>query len=244
MKNYQWFSRLWMGLVYFFLYLPIIVLVIFSFNKGRPTRWNGFTLDNYADLFKNQQVIDGLHQRRQFPDLPALRHGRVVAGRTLAQLLAQRLQRLQASRHTPPHQQHAGQQDGRHQPGTARAAAAMDRQGLARGKPRQQICLVTGKGLAEGRLGGAVVLDWQMEPGQPQGGALGGHGIGLELCQLGTRHQGDYRISPGGLQGLEGLRQGGLLGAWAGSEDKAGAIIQVQDVKGMHDKQQLHVSSG
>ena len=40
--------------------LAIVVLVIFSFNKGQPTRWNGFTLDNYADLFKNQQVIDGL----------------------------------------------------------------------------------------------------------------------------------------------------------------------------------------
>ena len=60
MKNFKWFARSWMSLVYLFLYLPIIVLVIFSFNEGRPTRWNGFTLNNYADLFQNQQVIDGL----------------------------------------------------------------------------------------------------------------------------------------------------------------------------------------
>ena len=60
MKNFKWFSRSWMSMVYLFLYLPIIVLVIFSFNKGRPTRWNGFTLENYVDLFHNQQVIDGL----------------------------------------------------------------------------------------------------------------------------------------------------------------------------------------
>ena len=60
MKNFKWFSRSWMSMVYLFLYLPIIVLVIFSFNEGRPTRWNGFTLENYTDLFQNQQVIDGL----------------------------------------------------------------------------------------------------------------------------------------------------------------------------------------
>ena len=60
MKNYKWFSKLWMAAVYFFLYMPIFVLVIFSFNKGRPTRWNGFTLENYVDLFQNDKVIDGL----------------------------------------------------------------------------------------------------------------------------------------------------------------------------------------
>ena len=60
MKNSKWFPRFWMGSVYVFLYLPILVLIIFSFNEGRPTRWNGFTLENYADLFSNTQVIDGL----------------------------------------------------------------------------------------------------------------------------------------------------------------------------------------
>lgn len=85
MKNYQWFSRLWMGLVYFFLYLPIIVLVIFSFNKGRPTRWNGFTLDNYADLFKNQQVIDGLLASLRVATITALLS--VVLGTLMAFVL-------------------------------------------------------------------------------------------------------------------------------------------------------------
>lgn len=60
MSNFKWFARSWMGVVYLFLYLPIIVLVVFSFNKGRPTKWNGFTFDNYIDLAGNQQVLDGL----------------------------------------------------------------------------------------------------------------------------------------------------------------------------------------
>ena len=57
-----------------------------------------------------QQVIDGLHQWRKLLDLPALRHGRIIPGRTLTQLLAQRLKGTQAARHSPPHQHHAGQQ--------------------------------------------------------------------------------------------------------------------------------------
>lgn len=39
------------GLVYLFLYLPIAVLIVFSFNRARQTaRWEGFTLEWYAKL--------------------------------------------------------------------------------------------------------------------------------------------------------------------------------------------------
>ena len=85
MKDYKWFSRMWMAMVYLFLYLPIVVLVIFSFNKGRPTRWNGFTLDNYADLFKNQQVIDGLLASLRVATITALLS--VVLGTLIAFVL-------------------------------------------------------------------------------------------------------------------------------------------------------------
>lgn len=44
---------------YAFLYLPIALLVIYSFNDSRiPTVWNGFSLRWYAALLDNEQVID------------------------------------------------------------------------------------------------------------------------------------------------------------------------------------------
>lgn len=42
-----------------FLYLPIVILVIFSFNESRlVTVWGGFSTKWYASLFNNQQFID------------------------------------------------------------------------------------------------------------------------------------------------------------------------------------------
>lgn len=44
-----------------FLYLPILVLIVFSFNKSRyNATWTGFTWDWYLSLFKNSQVLDAL----------------------------------------------------------------------------------------------------------------------------------------------------------------------------------------
>ena len=44
--------------VYVFLYAPILVLAAFSFNKGRLTAsWEGFTLEWYAKLLHNEQVL-------------------------------------------------------------------------------------------------------------------------------------------------------------------------------------------
>jgi spermidine/putrescine transport system substrate-binding protein/spermidine/putrescine transport system permease protein len=47
--------------VYVFLYAPILVLVVFSFNKGRLTaQWEGFTLAWYVKLFGNPQILSSL----------------------------------------------------------------------------------------------------------------------------------------------------------------------------------------
>ena len=59
-SQHRWFSRAWMIMVYAFLYLPIFVLIAFSFNKGRPTHWNGFSTDSYAALAKTPEILDGL----------------------------------------------------------------------------------------------------------------------------------------------------------------------------------------
>jgi spermidine/putrescine transport system permease protein len=48
-------------IVYLFLYAPILVLVVFSFNRGRLTaEWEGLTLEWYAKLFDNPQVLASL----------------------------------------------------------------------------------------------------------------------------------------------------------------------------------------
>ena len=48
-------------LIYLFLYAPILVLVVFSFNDSRSrTSWEGFTLRWYRELFSNQQILQSL----------------------------------------------------------------------------------------------------------------------------------------------------------------------------------------
>ena len=42
-----------------FLYLPIVILVVYSFNESRlPTVWGGFSTKWYVALFQNQGLID------------------------------------------------------------------------------------------------------------------------------------------------------------------------------------------
>lgn len=60
MSQNHWFSRMWMLLVYAFLYIPILIMVVFSFNKGRPTQWRGFSMENYELLFKTPEIASGL----------------------------------------------------------------------------------------------------------------------------------------------------------------------------------------
>ncbi|WP_092637432.1 ABC transporter permease [Acetanaerobacterium elongatum] len=54
-------SRIYVGLVYLFLYAPIAVLIIFSFNSSKSRNvWTGFTFDWYLKLFNNETIISSL----------------------------------------------------------------------------------------------------------------------------------------------------------------------------------------
>ncbi|MDD3052028.1 MAG: spermidine/putrescine ABC transporter permease PotC, partial [Candidatus Cloacimonetes bacterium] len=45
------------SLIMIFLYIPILIMVIFSFNDSRiVSGWQGFTLKYYADLFTNDEI--------------------------------------------------------------------------------------------------------------------------------------------------------------------------------------------
>lgn len=51
-------KRLYLGLVYFFLYLPLVVMVVYSFNLSRfSLAWKGATLEWYIKLFSNTALI-------------------------------------------------------------------------------------------------------------------------------------------------------------------------------------------
>lgn len=57
----DWGLALFAGLIYMFLYAPILVLVFFSFNSSRSTQvWTGFSLRWYGELLRDQSVIDAL----------------------------------------------------------------------------------------------------------------------------------------------------------------------------------------
>jgi spermidine/putrescine transport system permease protein len=53
--------RLWVGLVLFFLYAPLVTLVAFSFNDSRRNIvWRGFTLDYYDKALNNASLMEAL----------------------------------------------------------------------------------------------------------------------------------------------------------------------------------------
>lgn len=49
------------AIVYVFLFIPIVVLIVFSFNDSkRSLNWKGFTLDWYPALFNDRELLDAL----------------------------------------------------------------------------------------------------------------------------------------------------------------------------------------
>ena len=54
-------NRLLMALVFLFLYAPIFVLIVFSFNDSSSrTVWQGFTLRWYVELVQDRQIMSAL----------------------------------------------------------------------------------------------------------------------------------------------------------------------------------------
>ncbi len=60
-KQNRFGGRFVIGLVFLFLYLPIFLLIVFSFNAGDSSAvWQGFSLKWYASLFENRLVMESL----------------------------------------------------------------------------------------------------------------------------------------------------------------------------------------
>ncbi|MFY9513884.1 MAG: ABC transporter permease subunit [Rubrivivax sp.] len=77
-----WFGRAWLTAGYVFLFLPIVALVVYSFNDSPlPNQWRGFTLKWYAALAGDGEIVAGLWLSLKIAFLTAC--GSVVMG-TLA----------------------------------------------------------------------------------------------------------------------------------------------------------------
>ncbi len=78
----RWFGRGWLGAGYLFLYVPIVALVVYSFNDSPiPNVWRGFTFKWYAALASDGEMLAGLWLSLKIAFLTAC--GSVVLG-TLA----------------------------------------------------------------------------------------------------------------------------------------------------------------
>lgn len=55
-------GRIYIALIALFLYAPIFVLIVLSFNKSKSrNKWGGFTLDWYKSLFQNEEIMGALY---------------------------------------------------------------------------------------------------------------------------------------------------------------------------------------
>lgn len=55
------FGKSWLLAGFLFLYLPMVTLIVYSFNKSPlPTVWGGFTLEWYGKLASDQEILSGL----------------------------------------------------------------------------------------------------------------------------------------------------------------------------------------
>jgi len=58
----KFFERFYVGLIILFLYAPIIILILLSFNGSKSrAKWGGFTLRWYRELFKNESIMNALY---------------------------------------------------------------------------------------------------------------------------------------------------------------------------------------
>ena len=61
MKKNSRFSGFYLGLIFFLMYVPVAVVVVFSFNESRlPVSFTGFSLKWYQELFRDAALMEAL----------------------------------------------------------------------------------------------------------------------------------------------------------------------------------------
>ena len=60
-RTNTWRSKLFVLLVLLFNYLPIIVVVVYSFNASKYGNWEGFSLEWYEKLFRDRLIMQSVY---------------------------------------------------------------------------------------------------------------------------------------------------------------------------------------
>lgn len=61
MKKTSLFSKIYLGVVCALIYLPIVLVIVYSFNESKISSvWDGFSLRWYKELFKDKAMFDAL----------------------------------------------------------------------------------------------------------------------------------------------------------------------------------------
>ena len=61
MKNRTKLPNIYLGLILALMYVPIILVIIYSFNESKISSvWDGFSLKWYVDLFKDESMFEAL----------------------------------------------------------------------------------------------------------------------------------------------------------------------------------------
>ena len=85
-------SRIWLGAVFLFLYVPILTLIVLSFNASPlVTQWGGWSLRWYSELANDTEIVSGFVLSLEIAFLTAC--SSVVLG-TLAALSLHRFKRF------------------------------------------------------------------------------------------------------------------------------------------------------
>ena len=57
----KFLSKFYIGIIFFLLYIPIAIMIIFSFNEaGSLAEFSGFTIDWYVELFHDEEALSSL----------------------------------------------------------------------------------------------------------------------------------------------------------------------------------------
>ena len=57
--RYTAIKRIYIGLIFLFMYAPIALLIVQSFNKSKSRgKWGGFTTSWYVSLFTDESIIE------------------------------------------------------------------------------------------------------------------------------------------------------------------------------------------
>ena len=69
----KFFEDFYLVLVLIFLYAPILVMMVLSFNSSKSrSQWGGFTLQWYKQMFESASIMDALYNTLLIAFLSAL----------------------------------------------------------------------------------------------------------------------------------------------------------------------------